>query len=49
MNWVEIRYRTKRGAKQKVRVADVLNNVELTVEALRKGKCHSFVIEGVKR
>ncbi len=46
LNWVTIRYRTKRGAKQKVKVADVGNNVELTIKGLKQGNCHSFVIDG---
>lgn len=42
MKWVEIRYRTKRGAHGKVRVPDVANNVDMTIAQLTKGKCHSF-------
>lgn len=49
MKWVEIRYLTKRGQKQKVKVPDVLNNVDLTISQLAKGKCHTFTVDGVAR
>lgn len=42
LKWVEIRYRTKRGQRQKVRVVDIDGHPDKMVAHLTKAGAHSF-------
>lgn len=48
-NWVELRYRTGRGQKKKVKVFDAYGSLDRMIEGLTKAHCTGFTFSEVKR
>ena len=47
LKWVELRYRTKRGERRKVRAVDHGDAMSRLIAGLEKNGCYSFIIEEI--